>query len=200
MARPVRHVLQPGEDFVTLARYYYGKPELAPALAVANLARVPASEHLKPGVEVIIPPSSKLPGPDAIAQASPKPRVSKLRAWLQKSKDHADAAAASPVDQALVRTSQVEPRVESPPDEPRHRIGPFPTVELSRRPANPDHRRSDSAPAPYRPGDLTRALVRRLDNSLQPDLPMPARIQTADGQQTSGMPALGSMFAPSSAR
>jgi type IV pilus secretin PilQ/predicted competence protein len=204
-SRAVRHVLQPGEDFVTLARYYYGKPELAPALAVANRERVPSADHLMPGIELVVPPSSRLPAPDAMAQARPKPRVSKLRAWLQKAQQNNDtsptitqatasasAPVAVPVDRDLVQTSQVEPRVE-----PRHRIGPFPTVELSRRPANPDHRRPDSAPAPYRPGDLTRALVRKLDISLQPDLSMPARIQTADGQGPSGTPPLGSMFAPS---
>ena len=54
-AEVVTHLVRPGEDFGTIARYYYDSPRFRRALWAANRKRVPAIDDLRPGTTIRVP-------------------------------------------------------------------------------------------------------------------------------------------------
>jgi general secretion pathway protein D len=66
-ARPVsrRHVVRPGEDFSSIARYYYGSPRLARALWWVNRKTVAWPGALVAGTRIVIPPIEQIEGKSA---------------------------------------------------------------------------------------------------------------------------------------
>ena len=71
-ARPVsrRHVVRPGEDFSSIARYYYGSPRLARALWWVNRKTVAWPGALVAGTRIVIPPIEQLEGKSAGPRSS----------------------------------------------------------------------------------------------------------------------------------
>ena len=71
-ARPAsrRHVVRPGEDFSSIARYYYGSPRLARALWWVNRKTVAWPRALVAGTRIVIPPIEQLEGGSAGPRSS----------------------------------------------------------------------------------------------------------------------------------
>jgi hypothetical protein len=162
--------VRPGEDFVSIAKLYYGTPGLHRALWAANREAVPHPSALRAGQTIVVPPAGALdraagemPTPltdreraetPTPRQAKPKvappskPRFERLRRlWDGSTRAPAQAMPQSP-RVAMSGASTIGPKLD--PAVGRAAV----VVEVPPTP--------HATPGGYRPGDLTRSLLARL--------------------------------------
>jgi nucleoid-associated protein YgaU len=133
-----RHLVQPGEDFETIARSYYGAPKYGKALWWANRSKVAWPSALRAGTTIIVPPARQLhrelvvsrAPPDLPAARASSSRPTAPAAFPLSTPEIAAAsgrAAAAPADTGLQRTGlRRDPARDSAPaaDPVRAAAGP----------------------------------------------------------------------------
>jgi hypothetical protein len=165
--------VRPGEDFVTIAKLYYGTPGLHRALWAANRKVVPHPNALRAGQTIMVPPAGALDPADgemptpltdreraetpAPRQAKPKvarpskPRFERLRRlWNDDSTSDPANDAPRPPFARVSGVSDLGPKLDPA-------VGRAAAVTVVPAPPPPH-----DGPRHYRPGDLTRVLLTRL--------------------------------------